>query len=76
MLRNLSGVLLAGMLIASTGCLAISAKNNRFGSDREVVAVNGRVYLIDVKSGAVRELDLAAARPFEPGSKSDDGGDD
>ncbi len=74
MSRTLLGVLLGGMLIASTGCLAVTAKNNRLGSDREVVAVNGRSYLIDTQSGAVRELDLAAARPFEPGFMSD--GDD
>ena len=66
MRRIMLGAIAGAMLIGSGGCVALSAKNNRFGSDGEVVAVDGHVYLIDTRSGAAREIDLSAATPFVP----------
>jgi len=54
------------ILVGTVGCVAATVKNNRFGTDREVVAVNGQVYVVDKADGAVMKLDLAQAGPFVP----------
>jgi len=53
------------LLLASTGCIAVSSKNNRFASDSDVVAVDGRVYVVNKRTGSVRAVDLCTARPLE-----------
>ncbi len=67
------GVSLAGLallLLGSVGCIA-SVKNNRFGSDREVVAVGGQVYVVNKANGDVMKVDLGKAHPFVPDTDSD-----
>ena len=52
------------LLLGSTGCIAATVKNNRFGTDREVVAVDGQVYIVDKANGNVMKVDVATAGPF------------
>lgn len=72
MRRILALVLMAGGLWLATGCVAVSAKNNRFASDHAAVVVDGRVYVINTRNGAVREVDLATARPMPFPDEDDD----
>jgi hypothetical protein len=65
---GVSAVLAASI---SAGCVAVSAKDNQFGSERQVVVVNDRVYLIDLNSGAARELNLQTAPTLTVEVKSD-----
>lgn len=65
MLRTfIASLILSGLALASSGCIVASSKGNRYGSSREVVSVNGRVYIIDTASGTAREIDLSRAQPF------------
>lgn len=66
MKRVLWTVCAAGLLLGQWGCVAVSSKNNRFGNDSDVVAVNGRVYVVNKSSGDVREIDIGHAKKFEP----------
>ncbi len=60
--------------MASTGCMAVSATDNSRGvrHSQQVVAVGDNVYLIDIKTGNARKIDLENAQPFtvEPEEKS------
>ncbi len=51
--------------LLGTGCIAVLAGSTKVGITKEVVAVDGRVYVIDKQSGSAREIDLAVARPFD-----------
>ena len=53
-------------LLASSGCIAVSAKNNRFGPECEAVVVQDRLYVVNTSTGNVGEIDLSTARPFRP----------
>ena len=62
----------AGLLLTATGCIAVSSKTRRFASDSEVVAVNGRVYVVNKRTGQVRQVDLDRARPLESSAAVDE----
>lgn len=47
------------LALASSGCVAVSAKNNRFGSAKQAVVVGDRIYIVNVENGSVSE-----ARPI------------
>jgi len=64
-------LLLAG-IIATSGCIAVSAKENRFGPECETVVVNDRVYVVNMSTGKVGEIDLGQARPFKDARQVDD----
>ncbi len=64
MRRKLGCMALATILVAGSGCVAVSAKNNRLGSGRQVVAVNGQVYVVDTDCGTVYEIELSKAKPM------------
>lgn len=49
------------LLLAGAGCVAVSEKGNHYSSDRELVVVKDRVYLVDKSSGCVSEVDLVNA---------------
>lgn len=51
-------------LLSLAGCVAVSAKGNRFGTGRAVVAVDGRVYVVDTSNGHVCEVDVERAARF------------
>ena len=62
-----------GVMMAAGGCIApTTIKTNRFIlTDREVVAVNDQVYVVDKSTGEVMELDISSAQPFVAESKSE-----
>jgi hypothetical protein len=62
-----------GLLIAATGCVAVSAKHNRFGCECQVVAAGPgeRVFVVNPQTGEIREVDLSAAKPFSPCDKAE-----
>ena len=66
MKRGWLNIVLVALLLGSTGCIAATVKNNRFGTDREVVAVGNQVYIVDKANGNVMKVDLATAGPFAP----------
>ena len=76
MKRIVLHLLAVAMLFAASGCVAATVKNNRFGADREVVAVGDRVYIVNKTSGQVREVDMASAKPFVPETDDDDNAGD
>ena len=76
MRRLLISLAAVAMFVTATGCIAVSSKNNRFASDADVIAVDGRVYVVNKCTGAVRTVDLNAARPIVPGEFSEDDCDD
>lgn len=53
-------------LVGLTGCVAVSAKGNRFGPDSELVSNNGHVYLVDKSCGKAWEIDISNAERFDP----------
>ena len=57
--------ILAGLALTSSGCVAVTAKGNRFENRWDAVAVDGRVYLIDTRSGEAHVIDVSHATPFE-----------
>lgn len=68
MRRLMLGVIGLAML-ATTGCLAVSAKENQISvpaGDTEVVAVDDHVYMVNKETGEIRELDLSQAKPYQP----------
>jgi len=73
MKRVLVSLGLVALAITCNGCIAaMTIKENSFGiADREVVAVNDQVYVVDKATGVVMELDLSMAGPFVPREESD-----
>jgi hypothetical protein len=59
---------LLACLLVSTGCVAVSAKNNRFGSARQAVVLGGSIYIVDTRTGAV----WPAKAPFLAEPPADD----
>ncbi len=61
-------------LMSLTGCLAVSAKHNRFGCEYGVVSVGEgeHVYLVNTVTGEVREIDVSGAKPFVPPHDDED----
>jgi N-acetylglutamate synthase/N-acetylornithine aminotransferase len=53
--RMLAVVGLAGVL--TSGCVAVSAKNNRYSSDLDAVVVNNRVAIVNTCTGEMAWLD-------------------
>lgn len=58
--------LAAAACLALTGCVAVTAKDNRFGSGYEAVALRDRIYLINVETGKAQIIDVSEATPFRP----------
>ena len=54
-------------LLASSGCIAVTAKDNRFGPECEAVVVQDRLFVVNTATGDVGEIDLSTAEPFRPG---------
>ncbi len=53
-------------LTIGSGCIAAtSVKSTRMYSQDSVVAVDGRVYVIDNRSGKAWEVDVSVAQPIE-----------
>jgi len=68
MKRAILALGLAVLIAGQAGCLAVSAKNNRYRYKHEVVAVDGQAYLINLETGKVQQIDLSDATPYEPES--------
>jgi len=64
------------MAAATTGCLGISAQDNRKwgeAGNSQVVTVQGEVYVVNKRTGQARKVDLAAAKPYEKPVPADNG---
>jgi hypothetical protein len=49
------------------GCIGIAGNEinpGRSSDNRQTIAVDGRVYVVDMRSGKVHKVDLSAAEPF------------
>jgi hypothetical protein len=55
---------LTAVVMGSTGCFSTTVTRNRFDSDREVVAVQDQVYIVNTSTGKVMTVDLSSAVPF------------
>ncbi|MFQ5590878.1 MAG: hypothetical protein ACE5HE_06935 [Phycisphaerae bacterium] len=64
-------VAVAGVSLASAGCIATAVTKNRFGSDRELIAVNDQVYMVDKSTGKVMTVDVSSAVPFTTAADPD-----
>ncbi|MCK6483660.1 MAG: hypothetical protein HUU22_14570 [Phycisphaerae bacterium] len=49
-----------------SGCVAVSAKNNRFSDESDVVAVRDRVFVINKRTGHAWEVDVDRASKTPP----------
>ena len=68
MRRLMLGVIGLAMAVATTGCVAVSAKDNNVQvpeGETQVVAVQGDVYVVNKKTGRVRKIDLSTATAYE-----------
>lgn len=50
----------AGLLLTVAGCIGVSARSTRLSCDRAVVAVDGRVFIVNKSTGKVCEIALPA----------------
>lgn len=57
MRRIVCALLAATLGVAASGCIAVSAKNNRFASDLDAVTVDGEIYVVNKRSGQVAKVD-------------------
>ncbi len=71
MRRLITSVAMVCVVLSATGCFSTTVSRNRFGTDRELIAVNDQVYVVDKSSGAVMTVDVSSARPFVPDSDAD-----
>ncbi len=64
-MRTKFGTFALLLLLSSglAGCLAVSAKNNRVGTDWAAVAVNDRIYLVNVTNGKMKRVEIPAHVP-------------
>ena len=64
-MRRLVGVLGAAlMLVGASGCVAVSAKNNRWAHELDAVAVGEHVYVVNLRTGQVAEVDTKQLTPI------------
>jgi len=74
MRRLMLGVI--GLAMATTtGCLAVSAKDNNVQvpeGDTAVVAVQGDVYVVNKKTGCARKIDLSTATTYKQQATDND----
>lgn len=66
-MRRLSLMLVLGLMLAlGSGCIGVSATEHRqiTAGDREVVALDGKLYVVEKSSGRVMTLDVSKAEPF------------
>ena len=66
-MRRLFALTLLALITLSSGCVAVSAKNNRLGCECQVVTAGtgDRIFIVDTRTGAVREVLVRDAKPFE-----------
>lgn len=71
-MRALMITVASAALLASTGCVAVSAKDNRVGVSRQAVVINDKVYIVDLEEGELYEFPTSHARPMPRGRYSED----
>ena len=66
MKRFLSASIILIAIALSSGCIGVSATEHKqiMAGDREVVAIDGRIYVVEKSSGRVMTLDVSKAEPF------------
>lgn len=67
--------LLAAFVGLGSGCVAVSAKNNRFSDESDVVAVRDRVFVINKRTGRAWEVDIDRASKSPPPAAADESQD-
>lgn len=72
MRRAVGLVVACAWCVAVSGCMAVSATETRFGSDADVVAVDGRVYIINKTTGRVCLVDVSRSEPWSRQDETDD----
>ena len=74
MKSGLFGLALLSLVTVASGCIAATSIRtcNISAMDREVVAVNEQVYVVDKATGEVMLIDVTSARPFEQDSEEDE----
>ena len=65
MRRMMVSLMAAAMLFLASGCISVSAKKTWVGTDSEVIALDGRAYIVNKATGKVSYIDLETAVPFE-----------
>ncbi len=72
MKRFVLSLVMIGIIGMGSGCIvATSFKDNRLCGGRDVVAVNGELYVVDKYEGKVMKVNLEDAGPFEPVPEDD-----
>lgn len=69
-MRKLGMLTLLAIAVCSTGCVAVSAKGNRWGTRYQVFVVKDQVMVFDSTTGGVAKVDITNPPPFEPRTDS------
>ena len=74
MKSGLFGLALLGLVTVASGCIAATEIRtcNISAFDREVIAVNEQVYVVDKATGEVMRIDVTLAGPFEATAEEDE----
>jgi hypothetical protein len=65
--RILCAIVLGLLALSSTGCVWAAGNRTRIeSSNRQAVAVDGEIYVVNVKSGAVWKVDQARLETADP----------
>lgn len=65
-MRRLALLSLLATTFTATGCVAVSAKGNRWGTRYQVFVAKDQVYVFDSVEGCVAKVDVSNPPPFEP----------
>ncbi len=71
-MRKYLGCLLSiAILFSTSGCIAVNAKDNTFGNERQAVAMGDRILIVNVSTGEVSEIDASKIEQFKPCEKEE-----
>ena len=65
-MRKLVCVSTLAAVLLSSGCVAVSAKGNRWGTRYQVFVVKDQVLVFDSTNGCVAKVDVSNPPPFTP----------
>jgi hypothetical protein len=54
----------ATLAVVASGCVAVSAKNNRWANDLDAVAVGDQLFIVNVRTGQVARADTERLTPI------------
>jgi hypothetical protein len=68
----LCAIVLGAFALSSTGCVWAAGNRTRIeSSNRQAVVVDGEIYVVNVKSGAVWKVDQAKLETADPFSETE-----